>query len=386
MEDQDVLSRPAADAGGMVSRHGGGRRRVVVAGTAFGRIYIDAVLSRPDCFQLAGLLAKGSEYSLALAERRGVPLFTDPEQVPDDVDIVCVVVRSGALGGDGAELACGLLKRGFHVLQEHPVHGTEIVDCLRAARAGGTAYGVNTLYPTIKPIRRMLAVAAHLRQQQPLAFIDAACNSQVAYPLIDILGRAAGGLRPWSFRAGPEPAGIASTPFRSLNAIIGGVPTTLRIQNQVHPDDPDNHSYLMHRITLGWEGGVLTLAETHGPVLWNPRLHAPRDDTGRLLMAGLGTGRLAVPSTVTLSDPVATDYHRVFADVWPEAVVSALLRLCRDIEDPARRAASGQWALAVSQAWKDMTAQVGMPELIRPDEPREVCLDALRAAAMEEEG
>lgn len=385
MEDQDLLSRTAAHAGGMVSEVGDRRRRVVVAGTAFGRIYIQAVLSRPDRFVLAGILAKGGDYSRSCAERYGVPLFTGPEQIPDDVDIVCVVVRSGAIGGVGAELAKALLERGYHVLQEHPVHSSEIVECLRAARASNAAYAVNTLYPDIKPVRQLLAAAAHLRQQQPLAFIDAACNSQVAYPLIDILGRAAGSLRPWSFQESPVVSGSEATPFRSLTATIGGVPVTLRIQNQVHPDDPDNHSYLMHRITLGWEAGILSLADTHGPVFWNPRLHAPRDGTGRLLMEGPGTERLAVPSTVILGDEEPRDYHRVFAETWPDAVAVALARLCRDIDAPAGRAQSGQWALGVSQAWRDMTAAVGMPELIRPAEPRAVCLDALRAAAAAEE-
>ena len=347
--------------------------RVVVAGTAFGRIYLDAMGGE---FALAGVLSRGGGYSRDLAARLGVPLFTGPEQVPDDVDVACVVVRSGATGGPGTDLAAAFLERGVHVLQEHPVHAAEITACAQAARRGGAAYAVNTLYPNIRPVRRFLAAAAHLRARGPIRYLDAACNSQVAYPLLDILGRAAGGLRPWSF--GPADPG---DPFHTLRGEIGGVPVTLRVQNQVHPDDPDNHSYLMHRVELGCDAGVLTLADTHGPVLWNPRLHSPRDETGRLVMAGPGTERLDVPSTVVIGGDEIGTYHDVFADLWPDAVRVALRELADDIAEPARRAKAAQWALSVSRAWSDLTARIGMPALIRPDEPPALPVDEIAAAA-----
>jgi len=355
------------------------KRRVLVAGTAFGRIYLAAVASAPASFELAGVLARGSDYSHDVARQYGVPLYTRAEDVPGDIDIACVVVRSAATGGDGAELARALLERGVHVLHEHPVHAREITACLQAAKRGGAAYAVNTLYPNVCPIRRFLAAAAHLRQHQRALFVDAACNSQVAYPLLDVIGRAVGGLRPWSFGACAPDEG--PSPFRMLHATLGGVPVTLRVQNQVNPEDPDNHSHFMHRLELGFEAGVLTLADTHGLVLWNPRLHAPRDATGRLLMGGPGTERLAVPSTSILGDLEARTYHDVFARTWPDAVVAALRDLCDDIADPARRARAGQWALAVSSAWRDLTARIGMPTLIRPEPPQPLPLADLRAAA-----
>ncbi|MFD9735276.1 Gfo/Idh/MocA family oxidoreductase [Umezawaea sp. NPDC059074] len=349
--------------------------RVVVAGTAFGRIYLDAVARDPD-LTLAGVVARGGDYSRATAERYGVPLFTSADEVPEDVDVACVVVRSGALGGPGTDLALAFLRRGIPVLQEHPVHADEIAVCLRAARAGNAAYAVHTLYPSLRPVRRFLAAVDVLRRNGKLDFVDAACNSQVAYPLLDVLGRVAGGLRPWEFG---EATTAPGQPFSTLHAVVGGVPVTLRVQNQVHPEDADNHSFLLHRIAVGCEGGVLTLADTHGPVLWNPRLHSPRDDTGRLVMAGPGTERLAVPSTVVLGDEPPGTYHAVFADLWPDAVATALHDLRRDVAEPGRRMRAGQWALGVSRAWSDLTARLGMPELVRPPVPHEIPLADLLA-------
>ncbi|MEM9491094.1 MAG: Gfo/Idh/MocA family oxidoreductase [Myxococcota bacterium] len=362
----------------------GAKKRVVVAGTAFGRVYLEGVASAPEEFELAGVLARGSAYSKECAERYGVPLYTAADQIPDDIDIVCVVVRSGATGGPGAEIARALLARGIHVLQEHPVHANEITTCLQAARRGRAAYAVNTLYPNVRPVRQFLAVAHYLRTHQRLQFIDAACNSQVAYPLLDILGRAAGNLRPWSFsECAPRDNSPSAPPqpFHSLTAMLGDVPVTLRVQNQVHPEDPDNHSLLMQSISLGCEAGVLHLADTHGPVLWNARLHSPRDSTDRLLMSGPGTERLAVPSTTILGDRQMRSYHGVFARTWPEAIAVALRDLCADIADPARRIKSGQWALSVSLAWRDLTKRLGMPELIRPPTPQPLPLEDLLSAA-----
>ncbi|WP_444941690.1 Gfo/Idh/MocA family oxidoreductase [Microbulbifer sp. EKSA008] len=354
------------------------RKRVVVAGTGFGRIYLEALTSSRlpgrEHFELSGLLARGSDYSRSCAEQYGVPLYTEAEQVPDDIDIVCVVVRSGATGGEGSEIAQSFLKRGIHVLQEHPVHTKEITANLLAAKQGNSAYAVNTLYPNLRPTRQFLAAAEYLRRHQRLEMIDAICNSQMAYPLLDVIGRAVGGLRPWSFSEPVQPEGH---PFQSLSATFGGVPMTLRIQNQVHPQDPDNHSLLLHRLAIGGEAGVLTLTDTHGPVLWNPRLHSPRDQTGRLILKGEGTERLAVPSMVTLGDTEMRSYHDIFALTWPEAVIEALHSLCTDIAQPEKRKQSGQWALSVSMAWSDLTARIGMPTLIQPGEPEPVSVQAL---------
>jgi thiazolinyl imide reductase len=356
----------------------------VVAGTAFGRIYLDAIGRAADSFALAGILARGSDFSARLAARYGVPLYTDPDEA-GDVDIACVVVRSGTIGGPGSDLARSFLRRGVHVMQEHPVHPDELAQNLRAAREGDAAYTVHTLYPDLAPVRSFLAAAAVLRQENGVAFLDAACNSQVAYPLLDVLGRAAGSLRPWAFGAvRPVDPAVAEAcadaqPFQVLHAAVGGIPLTLRVQNQVHPEDPDNHSHLLHRITVGGDAGVLTLADTHGPVLWNPRLHSPRDETGRLLFAGAGTERLTVPSTSALGPEPGT-LHEVFSVLWPDAVARALERFAADIRDPRRRVHSGQWALAVSRAWSDLTAVLGVPELIRPGEPPVLPPDAFEEA------
>lgn len=363
--------------------------RVVVCGTGFGRVYLRGVADDPT-LALSGVLSTGSSASRGYADAYGVPCYTDVDQLPDDVDIACVVVRAGVAGGPGAELSQRLLGRGIHVLQEHLLHPDELAACLRAARENGTRYRVNAFYPHVVAIQRFLAAAEVLRARQRPLFVDAVAGGQVLYPLLDVIGRAVGGIRPWRFGDAsglpPDLAAVTSTPppYTHLHGVIGGTPLSLRVQNQIHPADPDNHALLLHRLSLCFEAGVLTLADTHGPVLWSPRMHSDRDETGRLIMAGPGTERLAVPCTTPLGDGVGPTFHEVFDRVWPDAVRAAIGELRADVAgtaDPRRSLAAGQWALSVTSVWHDITARLGPPELIHPATPQPVPLADLLAAS-----
>lgn len=349
--------------------------KVVVAGTSFGRIYLDAVASTPG-FTLTGILGRGSQTTHALAERHAVPVLSSADEVGDDVDIACVVVGSAINGGPGAEIAQSLLRRGVHVLQEHPLHPDEITACVRAAREGDVIHHVNTLYPDVEPVRCFVAAAQRLREQQPPLFVDAACSSQILYPLLDVIGRALGAVRPWAFAepAAPDPAVIRASrldqPFLFVQAAIAGVSVTLRVQNQINPADRDNHALLLHRLAIGFDGGVLTLADSHGPVLWNPRMYAPRDDEGRLVLDGPPNERLDTLSTSLLGNQQTSTYREVFTRLWPDAVAVALRRLRDEVAaDPSQRT-TAQWGLAVSRVWADLTARLGPPQLIDSAPPQ----------------
>lgn len=375
------LSNPGSDH--PVPRSG--LPKVVVCGTSFGRVYLRAVHEDPEV-ELAGVVSRGSATSREYAQSYGVPHYTDLEQLPGDIALACVAVRAGAAGGDGAKLSQHLLSRGIHVLQEHLLHRDELTDCLRTAREHGVCYRLNAFYPHLRPVELFLEAAALLRERQRPLHVDAVAGSQVVYPLLDIVGRAVGRLRPWAIGEPaplpPEISALADSPmpYTHLPTVIGGVPVSLRVQNQIHPADPDNHALLLHRLAIAFEAGVLSLADTHGPVLWSPRLHTDRDPTGRLVMAGSGTERLEVPSTETLEPAAAPTFRTVFDELWPGSVRGALGELRADIADPRRSIGAGQWAMTVTAIWQRLTTVLGQPELIRPDTPAPVPLPELLAA------
>lgn len=82
----------------MTERH---PRRVLIVGTKFGEIYANAFLDDMLGVPLAVIMANGSERSRKLAHAFGVPLYTRLEDVPRDIDMACVVVRSTIVGGEG---------------------------------------------------------------------------------------------------------------------------------------------------------------------------------------------------------------------------------------------------------------------------------------------
>lgn len=346
--------------------------RVLVCGTNFGRFYAEAAHRRPG-HALAGILSRGSAASRAYAERLGVPHYTDTDDLPADIDAACVAVSSAISGGGGTELARALMDRGIHVLQEHPVHLTELTDNLTHARRRGVQYRLNTHYPHVSPVRDFVDAARRLVAQQRPLFVDAATPIHLLHPLVDILGRALGTLRPWRFAdPAPLPADIGPQPFRSLHGVFAGVPLTLRVHHQLDPSDRDNHALHWHRISLGTEGGVLTLADTHGPVLWSPRLHVGRDADRRLVLDGPGTGRLGLGTTAVVG--TTGTFRTVFSDLWPEAVGDALDGLRAAVEQGGDALRTGQYDLAVCRIWTDLAARLGPPDIVRPATPRPLAL------------
>ncbi|WP_030832985.1 Gfo/Idh/MocA family oxidoreductase [Streptomyces hygroscopicus] len=342
--------------------------RVLVCGTNFGRFYAEAAGRRPG-YALAGILSRGSAASRRYARSLGVPFYPDVDDLPAGIDAACVAVSSSISGGQGTELARALMDRGIHVLQEHPVHLTELTDNLTHARRRGVQYRLNTHYPHVAPVRAFIGAARRLVAQQRPLFVDAATPVHLMHPLVDILGQAMGTLRPWRFAdPAPLPAEIGPQPFRSLHGVFAGVPLTLRVHHQLDPSDRDNHALHWHRISLGTEGGVLTLADTHGPVLWSPRLHIGRDTDRRFVLDGPGTGRLGLGTTAVVGN--AGTFRTVFSDLWPEAIGSALDDLREAVEHGRDALRAGQYQLAVCRVWTDLAARLGPPEIVRPATPR----------------
>ncbi len=358
-------------------------RPVVVCGTTFGQVYLEALQADPT-LRLAGILARDSERSRACGRHYGVPLFTRVEDLPD-VEFACVVVRGALLGGEGSEIAQRLMARGIHVLQEHPVHHDELAESLRHARRCRVQYHLNTFYPHLPQVRQFVQAARALIALRPPLYVDAACSFQVAYALLDILRLVTGRIRPWRFtaaaRAPAGDGGAGAEPLRSLDGVLGGVPVSLRVQNQLHPVNPDDFAYLLHRITLGTEAGELTLVTTHGPLLWCGRPAIPREVLNADAARPYSTGDVAqvddVSSTL-LSPAEASSQRALFREDWPAAARHALHDL-RDAVDAGHDALQrGQHHLTLCRVWQDIVGELGAPDLLKGDTlPRPLSADEL---------
>lgn len=85
-------------------------KNIIVYGSRFGQFYLEA-LKRMKGIKIVGLLAKGSDRSYECARYYNIPLYTSLDEVEERVDVACVAVKTGALGGEGANIAKQLLRK-----------------------------------------------------------------------------------------------------------------------------------------------------------------------------------------------------------------------------------------------------------------------------------
>lgn len=361
---------------------GNKKLRTVVCGSRFGQFYLQALQALSDQFELVGLVAKGSARSQACATRYGIPLYTEVAQLPSNIDLACVVLRSGVMGGKGTELACQLLARGIHVIQEHPVHHQDLATCFRTARQYGVQFRVGNLYVHLPAVRRFIACARVLLEQQQALYLDAACASQVSLPLMHIWLECLPSIRPWHITHVSKDEG----PFQVVTGSLGQIPITLRIHHEVDPQDPDNHLHLLHRMTIGVAGGSLSLLDTHGPVIWQPRLHVPDVADIADQLGTRSPAHLRADSTSILGPATTWSYKDILCQQWPYAIGRDLLAL-QELIVGNRPAAmvdtKAQQELLCARQWQQLTQLLGYP-VLRPNCRHEpLSVDKLLAAANE---
>lgn len=354
--------------------------KVVVCGSKFGRVYMSALADKNFDMELVGILATGSERSRSCAAKYNVPLYTDVSQLPADVDAACVAISSEFGGGVGTALALELMKRGISILQEHPMHHDELLKVFKASREYGVVHRMNTLYPYVYSVRQFLAAAeVLLRKHQPV-YIDGACSIQLKFSFLDIVGRLLGRLRPWEFQVLPSERenSKASVPFRSIQGLIGSVPVSIRLQNQLHSTDPDNHCHLYHSLTIGTAVGSLSLVDTHGPVIWRPRPHIPQEIQNDESPEDSQDSAIDLETVTTIANSQVT-WRAAMMSEWPAAIRLALNEL-RDNVDGGLPKSTLQYYLSLMQLTHELDAKLGPPEILYEASPNPQSADDLIAA------
>lgn len=341
--------------------------KVIVCGTTFGRVFMQGIQSMPDKFQLVGIVARGSAQAVKCAAEYDVPLIHHIDDIDrDKVDLACVIIRSAIAGGAGTDIANQLLAKGIHVMQEFPVHQSELGTCLRTARQSNCYYEVDGFYADVESVRNFIQAANQILAKSQPAYIDAACSLQMLYPLVDILGKALGGFRPWSFQLLSPPQ---EGQFCSFSGQIRGIPLFLRVQNQINPKDPDNHMHVMHRITIGTNSGNLQLTDTHGLVLWNPKMHVERTSDGVMALSGMEPFFKLKVSELISPDKNAT-YQQVFSEIWTASVGHSLCRFRDKILAKKKDQAYVQYQLTACQVWQDIAKLLGHAQHITGQNPK----------------
>ena len=246
--------------------------RILVCGTNYGSSYVRAIGKGRSSQQLVGILSRGSRRSLELAHGCGVPHYTSVDALPDGIDIACVAVPSQA----GVDLMIKLLRRGIHVIAEHPIEPHHLEEVLNEAAKQNACFHLNSHYGDIDTVATFLTRCTIARSRQSPLYISALLNPRTIYSCLDIAARALGGISPYSFcllegqsRQVGETAPTTARPiFTVLQGELGGLPAILQCQNYVSREDDASAAQVSHQIMIGFADGNLLLGEASGPVLW----------------------------------------------------------------------------------------------------------------------
>ncbi len=331
--------------------------KLAVCGTGFGSFYAEAASQKPESVQLSGIVAKGSERSIRCAKHYEVPLYKSIDELPEDIDIVCVAVRTGSLGGKGTELALQLLQRGISVILEQPVHHDELKQCYKAAIKGRACFMTGNLYVNMPEIKRMLSVADMLKRKGAnIEYISAGSSVQAFYPFAEIINR----LLP-AKKISLEEVSENAGGFKHAYGRIGEIPFLFEYGNQMDPEDPDNHMQLLHRFSIYYDAGRLELTDTRGPLLWYPRLNMPWS-----VLSGGGfpekyPEHMYEQSVQVLSPDINLNkpYYKFVEDSWVECIGEDIDKMILLINDQKEFLMKAQQEQKDSRLWNSMTATLG---------------------------
>lgn len=346
--------------------------KVIICGSTFAQFYMMAVSELPELFEFSGILAGGSSRSVACAERYQVPLYSSVEELPDDIDIACVVLRSKVMGGKGTELSLKLLEKGIHVIQEQPIHQKDLMQCVKTAKKSGSVFVIGDLYRNLPETKKFTAGLQWLLKQQNPNLISCELSSQLSFPFIDILVHSFSDIRPFSVKKVNE-----NKSFVLLEGIMGKCPIHFQIHNWMNSSDPDNHLDLLYKITVGTDAGTLSLSDAHGPLMWYQRMHVPKE---KLFVKEEEEG-LILPSeemaSKILGNYKAKTYSQLFTLEWPQAVLQDLLYVREVLAGRKDIVMHYQKEMLSTKVWGDVTREMGYAEFVEKEPQKEIVVSEL---------
>lgn len=327
------------------------RLKIIICGTRFGQFYLEALLKRDDLFEVIGILGKGGESSAKCAEKYGISVYTSTEDLPDKIDLACVILKAGVMGGDGIKIAQKLLRRGINVLHEQPVHYKELVETYKVAKEMKCFFGVSNFYKYIDATQNYIGMVREIQKKEEIQYINIECAHQILYSVLGVLFDMSDRVRP--FEMGQIISGNGS--FDILQCYLHGIPCTIKIHNEVNPDDPDNFFYLFYRFQIGFEGGDIILEDPSGPVLWHSRVFIPHEfEYGKNSYEGLENKNLEV-----IQD--GNKYNDILWREWILAIERQLAVVKPNINHTISANAIMQTELYQAKQWHLLMKTVGYP-------------------------
>lgn len=335
------------------------RKKVIVCGVRFGQFYLEAV-SRAADFELAGILSTGSKESVECAQLYGIKQYSRVEELPEDVDMACVVVRTGVLGGKGTELVEQLMQRKINVILEQPIQTEELKSCYKNAVKYGVAFTVGNLYANLKTVQKFLSLAERLMKHQQVLYVNVNMATQVSFPLAYILAR----LFPRCKKAVVTGVNITKSSFDTAEFMLGDVPVSVRAQNQMEAGSGDNYTHLFFDISIGFPAGTLILTDIHGAVIWRARMTVPDNIRVPHELEKKADENMREDSIRVLYASEDTSYNNILSNIWTEAILTDIVYLSQlsDGKNIKENNYKNMLILKAAELWHTFTNAFGYPK------------------------
>lgn len=113
------------------------------------------------------VLAGNGEKDVPRAVYDGVlTIDTDIDDITkENVDVVCVVIKSTVVNGEGSTIVHSLLEKGINVIQEHPIDIDDYIMGIKIAQKNCCMYRLNTFYPQLSNVKQFIFLAGKLRKK-----------------------------------------------------------------------------------------------------------------------------------------------------------------------------------------------------------------------------
>lgn len=290
--------------------------KIIICGVGFGNFYLRALNYLKDRVDLVGIFSRGSEHSYEYANYYDVPLYTQINQIPNNVDLVCVVVKSEIMGGTGGELAKQFLSNGFNVMLEHPVHYQHIVECLKIAKKNSVIFRVGCLYTKLPAVKNFISFIEKRKHFDKIIEIEAECSERLSYPFLLVMGEIMSGINMLKIERDVK----LSLLTQLLIGSIGDIPFALRVNHEVDSVCPDSFIRNLFSIKVILESGRVELVDVHGPVIYYPCIFLPFNRDKDIVTGKDFFDKYQLVSNKYIGQEKIEQVEEIFAGIWPKAI------------------------------------------------------------------
>lgn len=340
--------------------------KVIVCGASFGQFYMEALYRQSEHFEVLGLYARESERNISCAKIYGVKLYTELQDVPEEVELAIVVMRSGILGGIGNDVVKYFLSKGVHVIQEFPIHPEDVAQHYKLARKNNVNYYIGDFYLKLPQVKKFIETAKLLNMLTPILHIKMGMATQLSFPGVMML-------REILDNKHIELKCVTNneTMFQVLVGYAGKTSLTVEVQSEVDLLDPDSSMCMFQALTLIYETGRLVMADPFGPIYWYPRVR-----TSTSIYANGEAGRSVAVSNglqmaMRLGCYEAVNYTNIQSQLWIETIQKDLMDMLSGIENKKLYMKKAQKDISGTKQWNEVNKLVGFPRKVERNQVTE---------------